>query len=55
MCTLIPSKIRKPLKQAALEDGLSVDHVHNLSRIDRWFLSKLRNIAVMKKVSLRRR
>lgn len=41
-----------PYGQAALEDGLSVDHVHNLSRIDRWFLCKLRNIAVMKKVSL---
>lgn len=39
-----------PPKQAALEEGLSVDYVHNLSRIDRWFLCKLRNIAVMKKV-----
>lgn len=39
-------------QQAALEDGLSVDHVHSLSRIDRWFLCKLRNIAIMKKVSL---
>lgn len=38
------------LGQAALEDGLSVDHVHRLSRIDRWFLCKLRNIAMMKKV-----
>lgn len=27
-----------------------MDDVHNLSRIDRFFLSKLRNIAMMKKV-----
>lgn len=34
----------------ALEEGRSVDDVHNLTRIDRFFLSKLRNIAAMKKV-----
>eukprot|EP00904_Undaria_pinnatifida_P012342 jgi/Undpi1/8238/HiC_scaffold_25.g10708.m1 len=45
----IPTDSRLYAVQAALEDGLSVDHVHNLSRIDRWFLSKLRNISVMKK------
>ncbi|CAN0141361.1 unnamed protein product, partial [Laminaria digitata] len=47
----IPTDSRLYAVQAALEDGLSVDHVHNLSRIDRWFLSKLRNICVMKKAA----
>lgn len=37
-------------EQAALEEGRTVDDVHNLTRIDRFFLSKLRNIAMMKKV-----
>lgn len=44
--------VRVSSQKAALEDGLSVDHVHSLSRIDRWFLCKLRNIALMRKVSL---
>jgi hypothetical protein len=32
----------------ALERGYSVDAVHALTKIDRWFLSKLKNIALMK-------
>ena len=34
--------------QMALEDGWSVDKVHDLTKIDRWFLSKLKNIANMR-------
>ncbi|CAN0458592.1 unnamed protein product, partial [Ascophyllum nodosum] len=45
----IPTDSRLFAIQAALDEGLSVNHVHNLSRIDRWFLSKLKNIAAMKK------
>eukprot|EP00903_Cladosiphon_okamuranus_P012119 g11371.t1 len=45
----IPTDSRLYSVMAALEDGRSVDDVHNLSRIDRFFLSKLRNIAMMKK------
>lgn len=35
--------------QAALEDGWTVDQVHNVTKIDKWFLSKLKNIAEMRK------
>jgi len=34
--------------QAALEQGMTVEQVHRHSRIDRWFLSKLHNIARLK-------
>jgi hypothetical protein len=34
--------------QAALERGYTVDTVHALTKIDRWFLHKLKNIALMK-------
>ena len=34
--------------QFALETGWSIDEVHCLSKIDRWFLSKLSNIARLK-------
>ncbi|CAM9239741.1 unnamed protein product [Pylaiella littoralis] len=47
----IPTDMRLYAVMAALEEGRSVDDVHNLSRIDRFFLSKLRNIAAMKKVA----
>lgn len=32
----------------ALEQGMSVDEIHELSRIDRWFLEKLKNITDLK-------
>ena len=35
--------------QAALEDGWSVDQVHDVTKIDKWFLSKLKNIADIRK------
>jgi len=44
----IPTDTRIFAVQAALEQGFSVDYVHGLSKIDRWFLSKLRNIALLK-------
>ena len=31
--------------QRALEEGWGVDKVHDLTKIDKWFLSKLQNIA----------
>lgn len=35
--------------QAAFEDGWTVDQVHDITKIDNWFLSKLKNIADMRK------
>ena len=35
--------------QKALEDGWSVDKVYELTKIDLWFLSKLANIAAMRR------
>lgn len=35
--------------QAALEDGWTVDQVHDVTKIDKWFLSKLQNIANMRR------
>lgn len=34
--------------QTALEEGYTVDQVHDITKIDRWFLSKLKKIADMK-------
>jgi len=34
--------------QAALEDGWTVDEVHDATKIDKWFLSKLMNIAQLR-------
>ncbi|CAM9896753.1 unnamed protein product, partial [Ectocarpus sp. 12 AP-2014] len=48
----IPTDSRLYAVMAALEEGRTVDDVHNLTRIDRFFLSKLKNIAVMKKVAM---
>lgn len=39
--------------QAALELGWSVDKVHELTKIDRWFLSKLKNIADMRQAVMK--
>lgn len=44
----IPTDRRLYAVQAALERGYSIEEISRLSRIDRWFLSKLRNIAQMK-------
>jgi carbamoyl-phosphate synthase/aspartate carbamoyltransferase len=41
--------------QLALERGVSIDEVHSLTRIDRWFLSKLARIAAMKADACRAR
>ena len=38
--------------QAALEDGWTVDQVHAATKIDKWFLSKLKNIAEMRKACM---
>mmetsp|Transcript_9667 Transcript_9667/g.20835 ORF Transcript_9667/g.20835 Transcript_9667/m.20835 type:complete len:1576 (-) Transcript_9667:1003-5730(-) len=43
-----PTDTRLFAVQKALEQGWSVDRVHNLTKIDRWFLSKLKNIAQMR-------
>ncbi|CAB1107809.1 unnamed protein product [Ectocarpus sp. CCAP 1310/34] len=48
----IPTDSRLYAVMAALEEGRTVDDVHNLTRIDRFFLSKLKNIATMKKVAM---
>ena len=44
----IPTDRRLYAVQAALERGYSIEEISNLSRIDRWFLSKLKNISLMK-------
>lgn len=38
--------------QAALEDGWTVDQVHDVTKIDKWFLAKLKNIAEMRKTCM---
>ncbi|HYO29832.1 MAG TPA: carbamoyl-phosphate synthase large subunit, partial [Thermomicrobiales bacterium] len=42
-----PNDIRLWAVMAALRRGISIDRIHELSRIDRWFLSKLANIAAL--------
>lgn len=44
----VPTDKRLYAVQAALERGYTVDEINRLSHIDRWFLSKLRNIALIK-------
>ena len=44
----VPTDKRLYAVQAALERGYSIDEINRLSHIDRWFLSKLRNIAHLK-------
>jgi len=39
-----PSPIRIWAIAAGFERGLSIEYVHDLTKIDRWFLSKLYNI-----------
>eukprot|EP00602_Paraphysomonas_sp_CaronLab_P004988 CAMPEP_0185029084 /NCGR_PEP_ID=MMETSP1103-20130426/15178_1 /TAXON_ID=36769 /ORGANISM="Paraphysomonas bandaiensis, Strain Caron Lab Isolate" /LENGTH=1476 /DNA_ID=CAMNT_0027563701 /DNA_START=111 /DNA_END=4541 /DNA_ORIENTATION=- len=44
----VPTDTRLAAVQTALEQGYSVDEIHSLSRIDKWFLSKLKKIASLK-------
>jgi len=48
----VPTDTRLFAVQKALEDGWSIDRVHDLTKIDRWFLSKLANIAEMRRACL---
>jgi len=43
-----PTDTRLFAVQSALEDGWTVDKVHQLTKIDKWFLSKLKNIATLR-------
>jgi carbamoyl-phosphate synthase/aspartate carbamoyltransferase len=43
-----PTDTRLFAVQRALEEGWGVDRVHDLTKIDKWFLSKLQNIATMR-------
>ncbi|CAB9528515.1 Carbamoyl-phosphate synthase large chain [Seminavis robusta] len=43
-----PTDTRLFAVQTAFEIGWSIDKVHELTKIDRWFLSKLRNIAMLR-------
>lgn len=47
-----PTDTRLFAVQAALEEGWTIDRVHELTKIDKWFLSKLANIAAMRKACL---
>mmetsp|Transcript_1021 Transcript_1021/g.2283 ORF Transcript_1021/g.2283 Transcript_1021/m.2283 type:complete len:1535 (+) Transcript_1021:154-4758(+) len=44
-----PTDTRLFAVQRALEEGWTVDKVHECTKIDKWFLSKLENIARMRK------
>ena len=44
-----PTDTRLFAVQTAFELGWTVDRVHDLTKIDRWFLNKLNNIAQMRK------
>ena len=44
-----PTDKRLYAVQTAFECGYTVDQVHNLSKIDRWFLSKLKKISNLKR------
>ncbi len=54
--TPLEEQMRKPTDtrlfavQTALEDGWTVDQVHDVTKIDKWFLSKLKNIAEIRKL-----
>lgn len=49
----VPTDRRLWAIQYALETGRSVEEIHRLSKIDIWFLSKLKRIAVMKAEAMR--
>jgi carbamoyl-phosphate synthase small subunit len=44
----VPTDKRLFAVQYALEKGMSIDEIHSLSKIDRWFLSRLKKIADLK-------
>jgi len=44
-----PTDMRIFVIAEAFEKGLSVDHIHELTKIDKWFLYKLKNIIRLKK------
>ena len=44
----VPTDRRIWAVQAALERGMTIDEINRLSKIDRWFLARLRNIAQLK-------
>ena len=44
----IPTDMRLFAVQRALEEGWGVDKVHDYTKIDKWFLSKLENIPRMR-------
>ena len=49
-CSLkTPTDTRLFAVQTALEKGWTVDKVHDLTKIDKWFLTKLQNIADLRK------
>jgi len=48
-----PTDTRLFAVQTALEKGWTVDRIHELTKIDRWFLSKLANIADMRNACLK--
>eukprot|EP00585_Thalassiosira_rotula_P013637 CAMPEP_0196133262 /NCGR_PEP_ID=MMETSP0910-20130528/2557_1 /TAXON_ID=49265 /ORGANISM="Thalassiosira rotula, Strain GSO102" /LENGTH=1534 /DNA_ID=CAMNT_0041392969 /DNA_START=85 /DNA_END=4689 /DNA_ORIENTATION=- len=48
-----PTDTRLFAVQRALEEGWGVDKVHDLTKIDKWFLSKLQNIASMRNACMK--
>jgi carbamoyl-phosphate synthase/aspartate carbamoyltransferase len=48
-----PTDTRLFAVQRALEEGWGVDRVHDLTKIDKWFLSKLQNIATMRNACIK--
>ena len=46
-----PTDTRLFAVQTALEQGWTIDAVHNATKIDKWFLSKLKNIAMMRRAT----
>jgi carbamoyl-phosphate synthase small subunit len=48
----IPTDTRLFAVQTAFERGYTVEDVYQLTKIDRWFLSKLKNIAEMRKACI---
>lgn len=47
-----PTDTRLFAIQYAFEQNMTVDEIHNYTKIDRWFLSKLKNIALMRNAIL---
>jgi carbamoyl-phosphate synthase large subunit len=48
-----PTDMRILVIEKAFEEGYSIDRIHELTRIDRWFLVKLRNIFDLKEQLLK--